>query len=132
MPYFLLTWNPPKDPGFPLRIQRARLREPAASVQQRWRCGSAAPRAGDCVFMLKQGREPRGIVASGSVLCPTYLEHGVRYIDVELDWLLQNLQADPPLPRDLLLERCPGVCWNTQRSGISIPADEGAKIDELW
>jgi hypothetical protein len=82
------------------------------SALQRWSCGNTRKiGVGDRVFLLRQGVEPRGIVASGVVIEPPYEDlhwdpnasEPALYVDVEFDALL-NPESDDVLPRELLGE----------------------------
>ena len=70
MKTYLLTWNP-------ARFHWESLAEEAESVRRdgyfvgNWTCArTKSIRPGDRVFLMRQGVEPRGIVASGRVLTP--------------------------------------------------------------
>ena len=65
MPTYLLTWNPQSWPWDDLPDEARRLRR-GKSLEGRWGCGhSRSLKPGDRFFFLRQGRPPRGIIASG-------------------------------------------------------------------
>jgi 5-methylcytosine-specific restriction enzyme A len=67
METFLLTWNPKKWPWDDLDADYEQVRK-CGFLDERWTCGrSKRLRADDRVFLLRQGEEPRGILASGFV-----------------------------------------------------------------
>jgi hypothetical protein len=67
MEAFLLTWNPQKWQWKDLPQTVARLRD-GIPVERRWSCGNRKHiPLGSRVFLLRQGVEPKGIIASGWV-----------------------------------------------------------------
>jgi hypothetical protein len=74
MTAWLLTWNPKRtvlEEGW-LAGESAKIRQ-GKNVSWTWSCGntmSIAP--GDRVFMLRQGREPRGVYGTGVVTRGSY------------------------------------------------------------
>ncbi len=140
MQTYLLTWNPKKWPWKRLDADYA-----CASTQgfldERWSCGrSKRIRAGDRVFLLRQGQEPRGIVASGFVTSDTPFEsdhfsdpgRSALYVDTRFDVLLHP-DREPILPRTSLDSvALATVHWDTQLSGIIIAPDAAAELEERW
>jgi 5-methylcytosine-specific restriction protein A len=53
------------------------------------------------------------------------------YADLRYDVLL-NPNAENILPRSVLLSELPNVQWSPQGSGISIPPEASARLEELW
>ncbi|MEY2875581.1 MAG: hypothetical protein RLZZ373_2952 [Pseudomonadota bacterium] len=67
MPAYLLTWNP-KNWHWNDLPDIARQLADGLPIEQRWSCGnSRSIEVGSRVFLLRQGAEPKGIVASGWV-----------------------------------------------------------------
>jgi 5-methylcytosine-specific restriction protein A len=65
MPTYLLTWNPARFPWSGL-ADEARLLQRGKESIGRWSCGSSRSiRQGDRLFVIRQGKPPRGIVAAG-------------------------------------------------------------------
>ena len=136
---FLLTWNPRVYAWRDLRRDVARLRR-AGTLPSDWSCArSKQIRRGDRVFLLRQGEEPRGIVASGWATSDWYEGPGWRragvpcnYVDLSLDVLL-DAERDPILPREALshglLSR---MYWDTQVSGIRIPDEVARELEKAW
>jgi 5-methylcytosine-specific restriction protein A len=139
MKTYLLTWNPKKFDWNTLEQDIARIQE-FGFHKDRWSCGrnkSIVP--GSRVFMLRQGKEPRGIFASGHVLSQPFEdihwtdgEKTSLYIDIRLDTLL-NPENEPILPRYLLNNDILNhVNWDTQASGISIREDVAKVLEQIW
>ncbi len=140
MSTYLLTWNPNRWNWTDLVLTAHRVREEGSAVVQ-WSCGNTRKiEAGDRVFLLRQGVEPRGIVASGTVIEPPYEDvhwdesapKPALYVDVELDALLDP-DSEDVLPRELLNEPpFSAMHWNAQSSGTTIPAHVAAALTEAW
>ncbi|MEW5913176.1 MAG: HNH endonuclease [Thermodesulfobacteriota bacterium] len=110
-------------------------------VDASWSCGRTKRiKAGDRIFLLRQGREPRGIMASGYAESAPYKEEHwdeshndeALYVDVRFDSLL-NPEQDGVLP----LSRLKGgklaeVNWPTRISGISVPSEAASQLENLW
>jgi 5-methylcytosine-specific restriction protein A len=134
-PAFLFTWNPRV---YPWRDLRRDVRKVAREgrMRTRWSCGrSKLIRDGDRVFILRQGTEPRGIMASGYAISDWYEGPGWRrtgvpchYVKIELDALL-DAHGGVVLPRDALP---PGMYWDTQSSGVRIREQAAKELEKLW
>lgn len=105
-----------------------------------WSCArSKQIRRGDRFFLLRQGVEPRGIVASGWMTSDWYEGPGWRragvpcnYVDVAFDTLL-DASKEPILPREALSHGKLGeMYWDTQVSGISIPDRVALELEKAW
>ena len=140
MQTFLLTWNPDKWSWKTLDADYDRARK-QGFLDARWSCGrSHRLRCGDRVFLLRQGREPRGILASGVVTSEESFEdthysqpdRKAIYVDTRFDILLHP-DREPILPRSRLNEPpLDAVHWDTQAGGITIPPDAVAALEEVW
>lgn len=140
MATFLLTWNPKKWPWTDLRSAADAVAERGEHVE-RWSCGRTRKiENGDRVFLLQQGQEPRGILASGIVVSAPYeADHWdparsqpALYVDVRFD-ALQDPETDPILPRQRLdAPEFSDVYWNTQASGIRIPPHVADVLEVAW
>lgn len=108
----------------------------------RWSCGRTKRiKAGDRIFLLRQGREPRGITASGHATSRTPYEGKhwnptskgkSMYVDVRFESLLDPEQ-DGALPLSSLQSGpLAKVHWGTQSSGISVPPSAALQLDALW
>ena len=140
MKTWLITWNPN-------RWDWENLKEDIVSLQKygfldlRWSCGRTKRIvAGDRVFLMRQGTEPRGIIASGLVQTPPYYQPHwdrdrndqalfitVRFdtlVDPAIDGLLPIAQFnDGPLAQ---------VHWATQTSGILIEPRAALELETRW
>jgi len=142
MKTYLLTWNP-------ARFHWETLAEDAETVRRcghddgNWTCArTKSIRPGDRVFLMRQGVEPRGIMASGCVLTPptpgtigwddTRLGETTNYIDVRFDAILDPAK-EAVLTRATLEQGLLGeVNWDTQAGGMTIRADCAALLEEAW
>ncbi len=140
MQTFLLTWNPKKWTWSTLDTDYDRARK-QGFLDSRWSCGrSKRIRSGDRIYLLRQGQEPRGIVASGFVTSdePFAADHftdngrSALYVDARFDVLLhpdhEAILARASLDSGALAD----IHWDTQVSGIIIAPDAAAELEELW
>jgi 5-methylcytosine-specific restriction protein A len=92
---------------------------------------------GDRFYLLKVGRQPRGMVGSGTIISEPY--PGPHWdgtpgktnqkIDVEFDRVIDPARVLPAL---LLSESLPHTNWKPMSSGTTIdPADED-QLESLW
>lgn len=140
MQTFLLTWNPKKWTWSTLDADYDRARQ-QGFLDNRWSCGrSKRIRSGDRIFLLRQGQEPRGIVASGFITSdePFSADHfteagrSALYVDARFDVLLHP-DHEPILSRTSLdAGALANVHWDTQVGGITIAPDAAAELEELW
>ena len=139
---YLLTWNPKKFHWEDIEETVALLHEDG-SVDLEWSCGrSKRIAAGDRIFLMRQGAEPKGIIASAVAVSGAIEgEHwdaekaaqGRTETSVQLDCeVLLNPDVEAPLSRSTLLGRVPDVNWDTQVSGISIAAGPAETLEDLW
>jgi 5-methylcytosine-specific restriction protein A len=136
---YLLTWNPRR---FTWNITADVKKIKAYGFfDGRWSCGlTKRIEAGDRLFLLRQGLEPRGIMASGYAKSfPYFGKHWDKsrngkalYIDVRFDALLVP-EEDGVLPVSRLQTgQLKAVNWRTQASGISIAPPAASELEELW
>lgn len=131
-------WNPAKS-AWPERAAWVDLTARGQTARTTW--GVSRRRhgvhPGDRFYVLKHGRGPRGIVASGRVRSEPWEDahwdgtpgRTIHFVDVELDRVLDPADV---LPVELLRELCPRTNWAPQSSGTSVrPADE-QRLEELW
>jgi 5-methylcytosine-specific restriction protein A len=142
MATYLLTWNPEKWKWSELQESIRILRRNGFWLE-RWSCGGTKKiRNGDRVFLIKLGKEPRGIVASGTVVRePFEAEHWdnakrakgelALYIKAKLDTLLDPAIAMFPYER-LMEPGYGGVRWTPQASGVTIPDAVAAVLEADW
>lgn len=140
---YLLTWNPK---NYDWRDLPDQVRSLGAGVRLvlKWSCGNTkrVP-AGARVFLLRQGVEPKGIVASGYVTEPTFEDSHwdvsraargdkARYIRFAVDSLLDPY-GTPPLRID---ESSPlplgELAINVGSSGTLIPSHVAEALTLAW
>ena len=141
MATYLLTWNPSKWdwPRGDFERDIAAVKE-SSRAPGRWSCGATKRiKLGDRVFLLRQGVEPRGLIASGWVTREPFsdrhwedagpLGRQTMYVGVDWDWL----SRDPVIRRPELNDsKFAGVNWNTQSTGISVDAEVALEVEREW
>ena len=142
MPTFLVSWNPIKSKWKEQTtlLKKLKANKPAVT---RWPVTNKNILEGDRIFFMRLGREPKGIIASGSSLGKPFEAHHwdtlkklqgkkIRYINIQLDMLL-DLNYLSPLPRKAL-DSPPfnKMHWSPQNSGIHIPADIAHHLEKYW
>lgn len=141
---FLLTWNGAKWPWVDLAETAASVHR-GERVSDRWNCSrTTSIKVGDRVFILKQGAEPRGIMASGWVSTAVFQDlhwdeskaaqgQFTNYIYFEYEALLDP-QREAILERDYLKHTL-GLSqfhWDTRSSGIRIGTAVLQQLEEAW
>lgn len=144
MATYLLVWNPNRWfwADLPDVVQRIGRGEP---LIRRWSCGSnkrIAP--GDRVFLIRLGREPRGIIGSGTITDGSFEDvhwhperahqgRTTRYIRFQFDALLDP-EKEPILWRERLRSEAPfsQMHWDTRCSGVRIPDDVAVALEHAW
>ena len=139
MSTYLLTWNP-KRWDWDLRADLSALKK-HGFCDGRWSCGrSKRIKPGDQMYLLRQGLEPRGIMASGQALSEPYLDRHwdnsrkdqCLYISVRFDALVDPLVEGVLPVRHLRAGNLGRVHWSTQASGIAIAPPAAAELGEIW
>ena len=134
MKTWLITWNPQRFQWDDYAKYIADVAEYGHAVIG-WSCGrTKAIEKGDRFFMLRQGPEPAGLFASGSIQTPPYLEQHWEdrrkkqlYVDLAFDVLTEK----PLIERSTLLSARAGYYagfWRTQSSRVSISPPTAVKI----
>lgn len=139
MAAYLLTWNPAKQfewSGLPETADRVRAGD---EQDDQWSCWSKAVRPGDTLFLLKQGKEPRGIVGIGVATgAPSMRWHWrdgrkkQRYVPLRWRSLL-----DPGVDAVLEVHHLPQGLrrrdeWRTRISGIVLPDAAARELLQIW
>lgn len=142
MATYLLTWNPAYEDAWTKQYRDLETVRRTGSVRDRWSVGHTRRiRKGDRLFLLRQGLEPRGIVASGYALGEPFLaphwnrarpKDQCRYV-----WLRFDAMVDPEVDgvlrvRDLRDGALSGVRWRTQNSGITIAPEAALELEARW
>lgn len=139
MPSYLLAWNPKRWVWDDLDnfVEAFNRGETRTST---WSCsGNKQIAAGDSVWLIRLGEEPRGIFCRGIVTRGSYEddhwsdpEKTSRYVDFEIDGIV-NPNPDPIITLERLHEPpFDAVRWSTQSSGISIPDDVSRALENEW
>ena len=124
MPTFLLTWNP--------AVWDGEITDPSD-----WSCGNNKRiKAGDRLFLIRQGAEPRGMVASGKSLSDVFEDdEGTRRVRMGIDILLEA-ETEEIYPRSELVRLNEGLDepmnWSAQISGTRIPDAVAARLEAGW
>lgn len=137
MSAYLLTWNP-KAFDWDFDDALAEFEENGV-LAGRWSSGHTKRIVkGDRLFMLRQGEEPRGIIASGEatsrkVVLGKHWNGSAKksnYVDFKFNKFLDY--NEEILSRNTLLKKFPQVNWDTQSSGISIAPDVLPALEKIW
>ena len=136
---YLLTWNPNRwqwDMDEDLTMLKA-----YGYFDGRWSSGGTKRiEPGDRVYLLRQGVEPRGIMASGTATSFVYpdkhwdesREDSANYIEVRFDSLLDP-EVDGVLPLSVLnTGPTSRTNWTPQASGTTIDPISASHLDILW
>jgi 5-methylcytosine-specific restriction protein A len=139
MTTYLITWNPKRWP-WDMEDQLSQLKR-QGFVDSRWSCGRTKRiNAGDRLFLLRQGIEPRGIMGAGVATSSPYLDKHwddtrddeALYVRMRFDSLMEP-EGDGVLPLSRLRDGALGtVNWRTQSSGISVSPAAAAMLERQW
>jgi hypothetical protein len=138
-PAMILTWNPDKfrwgDGYFDAVEQTAQ----GEAVLVGWSTGGrkGGVSKGDRVFMLRQGTQGRGIVASGTVVTEIYQDRGwggsgglANYVDVLLEHVVS---VEDALPTEVLKRQLPETNRDRlQMSGTFLKTELVSELEGLW
>lgn len=141
----IVTWNPDKGQwakqphGYHYAIEQTAR---GKTVEGDWSTGvrNHGVSRGDRAFLLQQGDQGRGIIASGTVLGEIYqIPHwdpenhpGESANTIDIEWECVLPVADI-LPKDELNRQLPEIYWSPPGSGVLIEEDGLAdRLKELW
>jgi len=138
---FLFTWNPYRWNWGDLQDSIEHL-EKVGYFERRWSCGnSKSIKKGDRIFLMRLGKEPKGIMGSGYAKSSYYVaphwdgSEGkvANYINIEFDVLI-NPENGPLLNIDSLesIDIKKVQQWFPQQSGISIKPELIESLEENW
>jgi 5-methylcytosine-specific restriction protein A len=143
MSTYLLTWNPNKWPWHDLDDCIAEI-ETLGFHEDTWSCGrNKQITIGDRLFLIRQGKEPRGIVASGWAVSGFFEDdhwdqarqaegQSALYIWMRFITLL-DADHEPILSRDSLNHGVMGTMhWDSQVSGIQVPDEIANQLEIAW
>lgn len=146
MKTWLFTWNPKRwlwDDKYHGYLEMKHQISQVGRSFATWSCGmNKSIKAGDRIFLIRLGVEPRGIIASGYAATDVFegphwdreradIGDKCRRIFIEFDRIFDP-ENDIIVPIDLLKIRFPSVCWSSQSSGIMIPEEVASEIEEIW
>lgn len=143
MSSYLLTWNPKRWDWDDLLEYIKKLKR-AGFVTSRWSCGNSKRiQVGDRVYLIRLGKLPKGIFASGIVIKDSY--EGVHWDEekaasgkkakfVEVQWdILLNPESELIISLEQLKNEKPFSTfkWETQSSGINIPDEIANALEQM-
>src|SRR5581483_8382418 len=142
MPTYLLTWNPKQ---WHWRDDLAdTFKKVRGEYFGNWSCGkSQRIKDKDRVFLIRLGKEPKGIVASGYAVSSVYKDKHwdedlansgktALYVKIRLDNLLNHSVEDILSRRSLDKGVLANMHWDSQGSGIQIPDNIAAALEREW
>ena len=143
MTTLLLTWNPNRFPWSDLPKNIKEIHDKGFYVGT-WSClAHKKVKSGDRVFLMRQGEEPKGIVASGFIAGRPYCRsHWAKtekktgkkawYVDVKWDVLLnpmsEKILSRAELKRGILKR----MNWDVLGSGKTIPDVVSRELESRW
>lgn len=140
MSTFLLAWNPDRWSWDNLESVRQQLKK-GFTVDQLWSCRSSKVEIGDRIFIIRLGKEPKGIFASGVVMEKTQGQHWdtakselIPYVRVQFDKLInpESIGAKMLVMDELAGQDFQPMHWSTQMSGIRIPDEVSDHLESAW
>ena len=146
MKTWLFTWNPKRwlwDDKYHGYLEMKHQISQVGRSFATWSCGmNKSIIAGDRIFLIRLGVEPRGIIASGyaatDVFEGPHWDHeraaagdSCRRIFIEFDKIL-DAENETIVPIDLLKSKFPSVSWSSQSSGIEIPLSVAMDVESIW
>lgn len=139
---WLLTWNPDNYAWENFPADRAATHA-GRSVKLRWTCANGAAKPGDLAYLVRTGREPRGVLAVGNVIAEPYEDshwdsaraaagEKRQYIDVEFTQIQDPQLGDAYVSASELKNLPFDQQWAPQGSGIEIKPGAAAALATLW
>lgn len=132
MTYYLFTWVP--EYYNDLLGAYEVWREEGSVEVRNWAVARKAIPSGSPLFVMRQGNEPRGIIARGRTTSETRTprEDGNAHAnDVVIEEFADT--NEPPVRLDQLLRiREKRGLWDARQGGIIIPADTAEKLENAW
>lgn len=137
MKTFLFAWNAEKWEWPELEQDVRELRETGLLIEH-WSCAShKSVRPGDKAYLIKLGKEPKGIMGSGFISSEPFAglnRRGQPRMRVMINFeVLLNPDKEEILGLDVLKSGKLGKQhWSTQSSGISIKPEVAHELDAVW
>jgi 5-methylcytosine-specific restriction protein A len=141
MKTYLLAWNPKRSQWTDL-ADLSRKTKLGVQPMTSSTCGNTKSiQQGDRVFWIRLGVEPKGIFGCGTVTRGSYVDQHwdstrpretAIWVDIRVDSVFHP-DCEPIVPR-AELDRPPlsQMHWDTQVSGIQIPDEVAAELEQLW
>ncbi len=139
MPAFLLAWNPNRWKWRELPNVVGAFQKGEAPIQ-RWSCGTVKRiNVGDRIFLIRLVEPPKGVFGYGTTVTGSYQDthwedarRTSQYVKFQIDWIV-NPEVGPIIPRDRLDDPpFSRMHWDTQMSGVLIPDDVAAALQNEW
>jgi len=136
MKTFLFTWSDSSH-GWPYEELKKLVQrfDTDGDTHEEWQCKShKKAQPGDRVFLMKQGEDPRGLFGSGKIVQGPYPgDENSFYVEISFDVLVDPVKTSVLVSRQELesLHRKEGL-WDSQFSGMEIPADVAQELEDLW
>jgi 5-methylcytosine-specific restriction protein A len=141
MATYLLTWNSEPLNWFDLEGDIKEIQK-KGTLKGNWSCGVTKKIVpNDRIFLMKLGKDPRGIIASGWTISSSYSdEHwdeelasqGKKavYVEIDFDTILkpENIFPRKNLEKGIYSE----MFWSPQASGVTIQEDIAEKLEDDW
>jgi 5-methylcytosine-specific restriction protein A len=144
MKTYLFTWNPKQWQWEDLALW-ANENASGKIISERWSChaNSKQIKKGDRAFLIRLGKEPKGIIASGwTTSAPKRGVHwnkekaaqGEETFFADCEWeRLLNPFIDTPLSLAQLQHgKLAAMHWTPQSSGVLIPAEIVEELERIW
>ncbi|MCB1883586.1 MAG: AAA family ATPase [Geminicoccaceae bacterium] len=138
---WLFAWNPDNWTWKDLAGNRAATTA-GEIVTMPWRSSSTRPKAGDVAYLVRLDREPRGIIARGSIVKEAYeaphydpgrAEAGqaTRFVDIGFI-AIRDADEDPIVGIGKLEAEAPTQTWSPQTSDIALLPEAARRLERLW
>ena len=138
---YLFTWNPDKWDWCDLK-ENIRSLNSVGYFEKSWSCGNTKSiRKGDRVFLVRLGRDPKGIMGSGYAKSSYYVAphwdetetKSANYVDISFDILIDP-ESSKILDEDSLksIDQKGIQKWFPQKSGTSIKPELLSLLEEDW
>ena len=141
MKTYLLAWNPLRYPWGSLDDELNQVRSDGSTLV-RWSVGNNRKiTPGDRLFLIRLGKDPRGIVGSGWAKTSRYesphwnperAANGevAYYIDIAFDALYEEPRLAISVLNSPPLNSYPN--WSTLKSGVLIPSQVAIDLEDAW
>lgn len=141
MTTYLLKWNPESYPAERFR-EYFDMFERGESLK--WSCGGTKRiLAGDSFFLIKNGKEGKGIIGSGKIISEPYHDDHyddakaaagkeALFVDVRFDYLVKPNGVIPIQRSELDTPNLESTAWDAQGSGKTVPDSVADALMKMW